>query len=297
MQKQKYSKEWFIKRAKDSFKKIDRNTWDYSDSLLLYLPTGEELYESIQQEDTVYHSLVTRPEHEYLKDVATNIVSNLPQKFAYIDLGPGTEHKEQIFFDEFKKQQKDFVYIPVDINLNYLHKAKEYSSEQGIETIPIQSSFEELHTELSDLNLSRVVNIGLTFSNYHPQEVLRLLKVIAGKDGHVLLNSQIRNRVDMVSLMEIYGIEAKTLTDDKLALLGFDSKKDVSERWADDGFRVWCTSLKDKKELGVKKGDKILLFQSLRYSKERLEEELAKAKGTYTLFDNESSFITALVKS
>ena len=296
MKERKYSQRWFKKRAKNSFRRIDENTWDYSDSLLLYLPTGEELYESIQEEDTPYHALVTKPEHTYLKSVISEIVSHLPKKFAYIDLGPGTEHKEQIFFDEFKKQEKEFVYVPVDINLNYLQKAREYSLGQGIETIPIQSSFEELHKGLSVLDLPRVVNIGLTFSNYQPQKVIDLLKKIAGVDGYCLLNSQMRDRVDMSSLLNVYGIEAKTLTNDKLLLLGFDLETDVSERWADDGFKVWCTALKNKEELGVKEGDKILLFQSLRYFKEELEEELAKSGDKYMLFDNGSSFIAALIK-
>lgn len=60
-----YDGEWFKKRAFESLVSIAPHTWDYSDSLLLYISSGVEKYESIQESDSPYFNLVTKPEREY----------------------------------------------------------------------------------------------------------------------------------------------------------------------------------------------------------------------------------------
>jgi hypothetical protein len=297
---EKYDRDWFEKRAFDSIKSIGPHAWDYSDSLLLYLPTSVASYESLQEADTPYNKLVTRPERSYLESIASGVVSLLPQKFDYIDLGPGTEHKEQFFFDEAKKQGKKFTYLPVDISSHYLLLAEKHASEQGIPVHAMQCSFEELAGELGESETPRFVSLGLTFSNFEPQHILNLLKGIAGNGGFVFINAQMRDRVDMAALQEVYQEDGVTLADDKLRLVGLDPHNDVAERKANDKVEVWGEVLNPSeklKEMSMEPGDKLLLFRSLRYTKEQLEEELKKAGGEYTLFDTGESFIAAVVRS
>ena len=123
----RYDNNWFKKRAFESITPISPNVWDYSDSLLLYISSGVEKYESLQETNTPYFKLVTQPEREYLQSIAKEVVDQLPLDFEYIDLGPGTEHKEQYFFDELKRQGKKFTYIPVDISGHYLALAEEHA--------------------------------------------------------------------------------------------------------------------------------------------------------------------------
>lgn len=293
-------KEWFTKRALESLVTIAPHVWDYSDSLLLYLPSGVEEYESLQRTDTPYFKLVTKPEREYLQSIAKDVAHLLPERFEYIDLGPGTEHKEQFFFDELKKQGKGFVYIPVDISEYYLKLAQEHAGNQGVEVRPIKASFEELAEILGEAVVPRFVNMGLTFSNYAPQAALSMLKNIAGQDGFIFINSQMRDRVDMVALQKVYAETALTFADDKLKLLGLDPDTDLTAREADDGIKVWCTVTNPSKQIeekGVVKGDKLLVFQSLRYTKEQLKNELGRVSKEYQLFDTGSSFIAALISS
>src|SRR3990167_10504065 len=127
-----YDNEWFKNRALKNLRLISPNIWDYSDSLLLYISSGVEKYESLQEDDTPYFRLVTKPEREYLQSIAKDVVDLLPPNFEYIDLGPGTEHKEQFFFDELKKQGKKFTYTPVDISDYYLKLSEKHASDQGI---------------------------------------------------------------------------------------------------------------------------------------------------------------------
>lgn len=295
----KYNTEWFKKRAFNSITKISKNVWDYSDSLLLYIFSGVEKYEGLQETGSPYFNLVTKPEEEYLKSIAEEVVELLPDNFEYVDLGPGTEHKEQFFFDECKKQGKSFTYLPVDISDYYLELATKHTEKQGIPATPIKASFEELPDVLEKSSVPRFVNIGLTFSNYNPQTILNLLKSIADKDGYIFINSQMKDRVDMNELQKIYAEDAKTLADDKLDLIGLDPNTDVSPREATDEIKVWCSVLNPNEklmEMGIKKDDKILVFQSLRYTKDELESELRKISDNYSMFDTGASFIASLIK-
>ena len=294
----KYNQEWFKERAFKSLKKLGNYVWDFSDSLLIYIGSGDAVYEQLQEEDTSYFKLVTKPEHEYLQLIAKNIADILPNNFEYIDLGPGTEHKEQFLFDELKKQGKSFTYVPVDISDHFLEMAESHATSQGIPVQKVKTSFEELPEVLGESTVTRFVSIGLTFSNYAPQEILKLLTNIAGANGFVFINAQMRDRVDMVELQKVYQEDAVRLLDDKVRLIGLDPFTDISPRIADDGFRVSCLVINSNsvlESIGITSGDKLIVFQSLRYTKESLESELAQY--THESFDTGSSFIGTIVKT
>lgn len=296
---ERYTRTWFVERAKNSFKKLEDGKWDFSDSLLLYMPSGEEVYINVQNTDTPYYKLVTAPEHEYLKDIASQVVVELPDDFVFIDLGPGTEHKEQFFFDACKNQNKIFRYVPVDISDYYLRLAKDYAEKQSIPTQPIKSAFEELPSVLTDISGPRFVSLGLTFSNYNSQEVIRLMTAIAGSGGYIFLNTQIKERIDMSLIREVYQNIVGDLCKDKLELLGLVVGVHVSELRVDENNRTWCTILQlndELKALGVVIGDEILVLQSLRYYKSDLERELEKTGLAYTTYDTGETFVASLIK-
>lgn len=294
----KYTQEWFKDRALSSLKKIREGVWDYSDSLLIYVSSGVEAYESLQEENTPYHQLVTKPEHAYLKTIADQVAALLPDSFDYIDLGPGTEHKEQYLFDALKRAGKQFTYIPVDISEYYLSIARKHAENQVIPCDPVQSSFEELPARLGAVSRPRFVSLGLTFSNYEPDVIVELLRSIAGRGGSAFVVAQMRDRIDMNELKKIYQDDVSHAMDEKLRLLGLDPNVDVTPRIADEGIRAWTTILNCNQELekiGVRAQDKLLVFQSLRYTKSSLEESLQDTQ--HQIFDIGSPFVGALVRS
>ncbi len=295
-----YTKEWLRERAFNSLEKIEEGVWDFSDSLLLYNPEGAEEYASLQEADTPYSQMVTNPEKEYLKEIASNIVDELPNQFEYIDLGPGTEHKEQFFFDAAKEQKKEFLYTPVDINEDFLKLSSAYVSSQGIGTNPVRASFEELPERLGESEMSRFVSLGFTFPNYAPEKILRLLQSIAAKNGQAFISVQICDRVDMEGLKNAYSGDMYKLIDLKLYLLGLNGETDILSRETDCGVQVWYTLKNSNKKLeakGIFSGDKLLVLQSLRYDKEQLEKEIQEVFAEYTLYDTGKSFIGALLKT
>ncbi|MBI1974415.1 MAG: L-histidine N(alpha)-methyltransferase [Candidatus Zambryskibacteria bacterium] len=298
--KEKYSLDWFRERAFSSLKKVSEGVFDYSDSLLLYIPRSDEEYEKIQHEGNPYHEMITAPERKYLLQIMKDVVARLPENFEYLDLGPGSEHKEQYVFDQILEQGKKCVYRPVDISEKFLNKAAERAEKQGIPVEPVRASFEELPNVLQKSNIPRFVSLGLTYSNYDPQEILKLLADIAGSNGYVFIEAQIRERIDIKRLVEIYAKDSLSVTTAKLKLLGLDAEVDVEDLHANEDIQMWCTLKKVTPrltEVGLKAGDKILLFQSLRPSIDKLKRDLDEAGfSDYTMLDVGESFVGVLLE-
>lgn len=292
------TKEWFIERALNTltFNK-EGNFWDFSDSSLVYTPGSEEEYKEVQEEDTEYNKLVTTQEHALLRQIAGDVIQKLPQKFLYIDLGPGTEHKEQYFFDAIKTQGKEVIYVPVDINLKILKEASAHAEQQGLSVLPNQSLFEDLDTTTRTLSGFKFISLGLTFTNYKPDEILSIFKKTINGDGAAFITVQLRDRVDIKKVEKQYGEEGFAyVVTTKMKLLGFEKGDFLIS--TDDMVQTWAKikNVPDKlKELGVKEGDTFLLFRSIRYLKEDLETIFKQNGFTVRFFDAGNSFLGILL--
>jgi hypothetical protein len=81
-------------------------------------------------------------------------------------------------------------------------------------------------------------------------------------------------------------------------LLGLDPLVDVSERFADEQITISCFLKKTNEVLqrrGLEIGHKIILFQSLRPTKDYFMKLLGSFK--YHIFDKGTSYISALIKN
>lgn len=294
-----YDYEWFRQRALASIYKIGEGAWDYSDSLLLYIPGSDEEYESVQKGDSLYNKFVTTPEYEYLVKAAPEIVSQLPDSFEYIDLGPGTEHKEQIIFDEAQKQGKSFVYIPVDISERYLSLSTEHARFQGLTVRPLRSSFEELREKLWTAKLPRFISLGMTYGNSEPPIALSLLEQLVGKNDTAFIDAQIRDRVDIEGIKDTYLIAAKELVADKLGLLGIDPEKDVDQVEVTDEVAQWnrlCHVPPELTKVGIHPGDRLLVYRSLRPTLAEFKAGISSKFSRYKLIDTSDQFVGALIQ-
>lgn len=194
---------------------------------------------------------------------------------------------------------KGFRYRPVDISKRYLELARQYAASQNLAVEPVHSSFEELPEKLKSHLNPRFVSLGLTYGNFNPEHILGLLKQISGEDGYVYVEAQMRDRVDMNLIREIYKGVAFDMAKGKLALVGIDINHDVSKIEVDEDIRVWATVSNPSRvltELNIEAGDRMLLFQSLRPNKEEFETPLQNAWPNYILIDTNASFIGAVLK-
>jgi hypothetical protein len=109
-----------------------------------------------------------------------------------------------------------------------------------------------------------------------------------------------RDRTDMLQLRAIYEQAISPLCLDKLKLLGLTIGEHVSVPLVDENNQAWCYVLQTSEQLerlNIKTGDKILLFQSLRYAPEVLETKIKESAPTYSMYDTGSSFIASLIKT
>ena len=296
----KYDTSWFTTKAHSSLYKIQDGVFDYTYPCLEYQPVAAAHYEKKQEAGNPYERLVTTPEKEFLIKVAKDLVSFLPKKFEYIDLGPGSAHKEQYFFDELFKTEKDFVYKPVDINQRFLEMSASYAEDQKIKVDPILSSFEDLPevlTPSSSEDIPRFVSLGLTVYNYHPDDILSLLKKIAGENGCVFVTIQVRERLDMTEMLKGYTDLVNGYFNEKLRLIDI-APEDLDPLEVDDKISISATLKKSNpilEEKGMTVGDKLVIFQSLRHTEEYFTGCVSKHFKKYEKFDIGDSFIGFLL--
>lgn len=299
MEKEIGSQKWFEQTAISSIKKIDDDIWDFSNSSILYTPASSSAYENIQRNEHGYKKIVTGAEASFIEKVAPKIVDKLPQSFTYVDFGPGTEHKERFFQNAIKKQNKDILYVPVDISKQMLDVANTFAINAGFKTYPIHNTFENVVGILDGLNSDyRFISLGLTFINYEPDKILNILKKAADNNGSVFITAHIRERLDMETVRKTYESSvAKDMINGKLRLVGIDPETDIDNVEVTDEIKIYVT-LKNTnptlEKLGVDVGDKLFVLRSYRYSLDELKEILSGYGVDY--YDDDTEFIACVIK-
>ena len=292
--------EWFRNKALASITKIEEGVWDYSDSSVLYTPQFSSLYEEVQKdaEHNGYKKKVTDEETLFIETIASTIIKSLPNNFAYIDLGPGTEHKEKFFQDAILAQNKNALYVPVDVSEQMLNIANDYAKNRGFKTYPLHQTFENLDVDLQDLpNVYRFVSLGLTFTNYEPKKILKILNKIIALNGSLFITAQLRERVNMSEIQKIYSEVIATMLPNKLNLVNVNFEQDIANIEVTDGVEIYARLKNispELKAIGVQSGDKLLLLRSYRYELKELKETLKGYEVEY--YDEGGQFAGCLIR-
>lgn len=287
------SVEWFQRQAWKSLQQSPDGSWDFSDSSPLYSPASLIAYRETQHEETEYGRHVTAVEHEVLQHVAPEIVLSLPSHFAYIDLGPGTEHKERYFFDAVQKAGKTIEYYAVDISKTVLIESERFASERNIACHSIHDRFEDIvQTVETQIAKPRFVSLGATFANYEPNIAIPMTLQFAGEDGSVMITAQLRDRIDIDEVRRAYvSPQMIKLYEGKLALLGL-FPEDIGGFRASDDIIVHARIKKPSRRLaslGMKPGDSMNVLKTYRWTHEQLKEALRDTQ--YSLHDAGKTFV------
>lgn len=294
------SHEWFQTEALNALKKIADGFWDYSNSSVVYTPENSLSYKQLQNDagHTSYKESVTSAEHSLIKLIAPQIVEKLPHKFQYIDFGPGTEHKEKYFLEAIDNQNKEALYVPLDISEQMLDIADTYAKQRGFKTHPIHQTFEHATAEIKELDSDfRFVSLGMTFANYKAQQILAILDKTTNKNGTSFITVQMRDRVDIEKIKKIYTESvSRHMLHNKIKLIGLNPETDIVGIEANDKVEVVGTVKNTNPmldQLGIKPGDRMLLLRSYRFSYEELEDTLKDYDTHY--YDEGKEFIGCVI--
>ena len=294
------TQEWFLNRAKESLIKIKEGEWDFSDSALFWTDEVVKKYEDAQTvEQDNYKKHVTDKETIYLKRITPTLISRLSQKINYIDLGPGTENKQDYFIDEIKSQNKELVYTPVDINARIVDAVSLHISKKGINVFPVHSSFEDMEQFIKDKTTPRFISLGLTFLNFKIDDILGIFKASLNTNGVAFINTQPREKVkDLEELKKAYsGAHVIEMYNQKLKLIGLEINENIGDIEVTDEVKIYFNVKNPTEkavELGIKSGDRIFVFQSMRYPIEILKSKL-EGQFDCEYFDTEEEYLAVLL--
>lgn len=291
------SEKWFEQEARTSLHQIGDGLWDLSDSALLYTDKGMAGYKAIQKEETQYSQQVTKVEHRLIRDIAPGIASRLPDAFSYVDIGPGTEHKEKYFFDAFNQQGKNFDYLPIDVNSAVLNESSQFARANGIASRSIHMRFEDSANILPYLkDKTNFISLGATYANFESAEIITKLLKLAGEKGSVFITAQLRDRINLTETVQSYQtLELQEMCRVKLELLGLKDQH-IENLEVNDGIEIVATIKDPTPELkakGMKAGDRILVLKSHRYTLDQLTKDLS-ALTDFQLYDTGQSFVGIL---
>ncbi|MBT4937069.1 hypothetical protein HON22_04070, partial [Candidatus Peregrinibacteria bacterium] len=229
----------------------------------------------------------------------------------FISLGIGNGKKDKIVIKELMKKSK-VKYFPIDISLDMLEEGMRSISDSIIETTAYISDFKNLSDITERVRKSNNVPLlmsilGNTLGNFGQIEILNTLKRGMTDKDFLLIESTMRKEVGS----KIHGEDIKKIVEDynnsdfedfaftPLKKAGFKLNDGIIEvEYGPNPFypklssiEVWFHLSKDKivnyegSEIVFKKGERIRLYVSHKYTKENLYE-LLDGNGFEVLFFN-----------
>lgn len=218
-----------------------------------------------------------------IKRELSQLFPNHLSEMTLIDLGPGYPDKSLPIAEYFKSMQIELDYVPVDVSRLFLDIADQNVKPLVRSTAPIQARFEDCRDHIPERFYQQTAfcMIGLTFMNFPPETFISLLKKIAGKNGAVIIASELLGADKTVEhiLASYRNNEARNLLQGPLLNLGFDENMieyDVqfNDSRVEMGFNLAQIPKGPLESAGLKKGSRVITGISYRYSKEELEKLL-----------------------
>jgi len=190
----------------------------------LYQTTAQaKAYEEATHRSTAYLKTLDKPISKLIEDNIEGLCEDLSKEIHFIDLGPGYPSKSLQIIDEIIKQGNLVTYFPVDVSLFFLKRATAAIASRGIHYNSLQERFENLAPVLDrDLFLKegmRYVFLGLTFNNFEPDYISKILSELTNPGDRCVICCQSPNGVDEYDLTLPY----RTNSVDKFCFLPLDA--------------------------------------------------------------------------
>jgi uncharacterized SAM-dependent methyltransferase len=231
MKKNKYLIDKFLASRRTYDKRNNTKYIWFDQPYHLYLEHDQAMsYLEMIEKDKFAHKL-HQPIVNLVTKYADVIINSDLTKVSFYDLGPGLPTKTIPLLLEMKKRQVAFQYFPVDISKSFLDLSQQEVKKIGVDSVGIHSLFEELPKKILpkiDKEEVRIFQIGLTFNNYRPNSILKLLKTLMQPNDFSLIITEFYDKGKLESILTPYkDIYAENFNWLTLQLLGLD-KSDFS---------------------------------------------------------------------
>lgn len=289
----------FINTAHNSVYRTGLNTIDYSNSLLLYAPGSEKVYENVQT-TSEYRDEVTKAEIDFLKQFARPLMSQFPFGINYIDLGPGTEYeKQKVLFNALKSLDADvYEYCSVDVNRDMAAAARDFAKEQFPKAlcsnfVDTFENMKKLDWEPRNFEVKNFFYLGLTFMNFHFEDIIKIIDECLEYSGAFFISFEPREYMPK-NIIQYYGEPMAPLYDKKMSLLGFNPE-DYTIRITDE-VKAYAkiSSINNCTHPEIRIGDELSLMMSLRYELEDIKQKLEAMY--HCQFDDNKKFVGAMLR-
>jgi uncharacterized SAM-dependent methyltransferase len=238
------------------------------------------------------------PTLELINKYKSKILANFNGRLSFYDLGPGLPTKTIPLLKYLLEKKIRFDYFPVDISENFLNITNKKIKDIGVKSNRIKTLFENLpEYSAKDKNHEKLFFIGLTFNNYRPDTILKLLKEIAGNDGTCLIITEYFKRKNIETILLPYRdkyAENFNYLSLKLAGIPKESLKYFTvfrNQRIEMGFRI-LKSLSVDETFHLKKGTEIITAISYRYTKAALLKYISKYFSCFEFFDHQTKDIS-----
>lgn len=184
-------KKRLTKRLEDESKRRTKTIFYLDDSSSWYIDeTRARAYQSTTESEE-YRAGMLDSERKLIETNIENIVSALPQKFNFLDLGPGTADKSKIILKHSLIQRKKVEYHALDISKKILEDAIKNVSAMGINTKGYLGNFEtDIPLILQESQTPFFIYLGATYMNYEPEEILAILSESTQKSDSIYISTQ-----------------------------------------------------------------------------------------------------------
>lgn len=229
-----------------------------------------------------FSKLLHDPIIELVKENSSEIIRGINKQVEFYDLGPGLPTKSIPLLREIIKQKKRLDYIPVDISESFLSITEKEVKKYGIKSNGINCLFEELPQLIKskEKNITRIFQIGLTFNNYRPNAICKLLKDLSDEqDFSIIITEYYKPQKKQSLLLPYQDSYAEHFNFLALRLLGF-KKEDFNyhtqfrSQRIEMGFIPKCKL--QHKDIVVAPDTKIVTAISYRYTQNSLTNNIQK---------------------
>ncbi len=278
---------FMVRRAKDHFRKIEADLWDYSDSILMWNKKGVEAYISLN--DHTHYSMQTAYPEKKLLDACIPIISKIiSPSTIFIELGPGTAEKTVDFLKKILSKSHTGLYYGVEISKTMAKIASQTLSKNNIEGEIIIDTFDGALSHLQTQQNKFVFSLGFTLFN-EGMSGLQHIKTAVAHAGTAFFSVEIKDRLDMQKMEHAYcGQETIPFHQSRLELIELTYGDHVSDLRLEPSCSV---SVKVQKlnsfllNAGAKIGDRIIIGKSYKPTMQELTDFFENDGFTCNLFD------------